>query len=116
GVLTGTPQSPGLYNLRLFVTDANNNRLTSFSIPFVVAPAGRPAPFEPVGSQGALSDPSAGALYLVPLDRFFSGGTPPYTFVASNLPPGLSVVAGSNGLPTYLAGKPTAAGDYPAAS
>ncbi len=114
GVLSGTPQQTGVFNLSPIVTDAagSANQLTySGAIPLVITPAGKAAPLI-TNPFGDLPSASLDAPYIVPLDRLVSGGTPPYTWAdpAATLPSGLAIYPGANGVSSFIGGIPTAPG------
>ncbi len=102
GALQGTPQSAATLSFTIAVTDAAGAKASqSFSIiiqaPTLVLATGAPLP-----------SGTAGAAYNQKIAASATGGTPPYTWSASGLPPGLSFDPGS----LALSGTPTAAGNF----
>ena len=110
GVLSGTPLVPGVFSVRPLVTDVNGFTRTSFAYQLLVTPSGV-APLVQ-RSISAASNASVGAPFVFALDRAIFGGTPPYTWTGSGLPPGLAIVPGGNGVSPYLTGTATTAGAY----
>ncbi len=114
GMLSGTPTAAGVFNLIPIVNDSTSaaNRLVAFSpISLVITPSGVNAPL--IARGNFVSDVTQGLPANLPLDRFVKDGKTPYTFAVapgSSLPPGMSILAGGNGVPSYLAGIPTAGG------
>ena len=112
GVISGTPVSPGNTTVNVIGTDGAGFVLNSIALTLVVTPAGAPPP---LGRLGALPvDASVGVPYNTNLDVLLSGGTRPFTWslsAGSSLPPGLTLLPGSNGVGTYLGGMPTVAGE-----
>ena len=114
GMLTGTPQSIGTYAIVPVITDAAGYTVNSVGLTLIVTPSGAPAPLLPFTS-GRIFDASVEAPFNVALDVLLRGGTPPFTWAVapgSTLPAGLGLLAGSNGVPNYLAGMATTAGNY----
>ena len=98
--ITGTPTQAGNYTVSLTATDSQG-RTASNAYPLNVA--------------GILSLPSAtlpngvvGNVYPTQTLPGVSGGTPPYTYVATNLPPGLNF----NTSTREITGTPTQGGTY----
>ena len=119
GVLSGTPASIGTFSIVPIVSDSSGTAVTNPGLVLVVTPAGSTPPLVRAGA-GLLPDASAGVPYRYALDPILRGGTAPFTWsVASAAPPavnalpsGISILAGSNGLPTYLGGAPTTPGPH----
>ena len=113
GVLSGTPQGIGTYSITPVVTDASGAVSSSYSLTLLVASTGSPAPLSRPSTE--LQSASVGVPYGFALDSGLRGGTAPFSWVPANgstLPPGLVILTGANGVPTYLSGIPTAAGVY----
>ena len=75
---------------------------------------GASAPLLPL-TNGRIFDAAVGSSFSFALDVLLRGGVAPFTWAVASgsiLPPGLSVVAGSNGVSSYLAGMATTAGPY----
>jgi hypothetical protein len=84
----------------------NNPPLT-----LIVTATGSSAPLLPLTSS-RIFDASVGSSFSCTLDVLLRGGTPPFTWAVASgavLPPGLSLVVGSNGVPNHLAGVATTA-------
>ncbi len=112
GVLSGTPTQAGLFALRPMITDAAGLRLVvSSSSLAITGPTGRPNLFPTNGPIGGTA--SVGSLFSIPLDRLVAG-VGPYTWslASGTLPTGMSILPGTNGVSSYLAGIPTTAGSY----
>jgi uncharacterized protein (TIGR03437 family) len=103
GLISGTATQPGTYTLFLNATDSAGRTATRTLTLSVAAP--QPTPIELVGAGGSLTAGTVGSLYAQAL--LARGGTPPYTFTFTGLPPG---IAGSP--QGALTGRPTAAGTY----
>ena len=103
GAITGTPTTPGTYNVTTKVVDSKGNSDTAYCT-FVVVPS--PINLE-CGSCGT-GKASAGVAYSSQLS--VTGGTGPYTFsiISGSLPPGLSLSASTG----KITGTPTTAGNY----
>ncbi|ARU06103.1 hypothetical protein CCO03_16780 [Comamonas serinivorans] len=98
GVLSGTPAVNAHGSYTITVTDSFSPANT-FSVTLVIQPP-------PVVIQtNSLPGATQGAPYSLPLVA--TGGTAPYAWSATGLPPGLSVVDG------VITGSPTATGTYP---
>ncbi|MCZ4245230.1 putative Ig domain-containing protein [Pedobacter punctiformis] len=98
--ITGTPTQAGNYAVAVTVTDSQNKTVTTNY---------------PVKVIGQLSLPSAtlpngvvGDVYATQTLPAVSGGTSPYTYLATNLPPGLSF----NTVTREITGTPTVGGNY----
>jgi uncharacterized protein (TIGR03437 family) len=105
GVLSGTPSASANanspYAVTVTVTDGNG-ATHAFPYSLIVAP---PLVITAPASvpSGLINAPYAGATVTV------TGGTTPYTFTATGLPPGLSIGSGTgtiSGTPTAVAGSP----------
>ncbi len=101
GTLVGTPTATGTFRFTLDVTDARNVRVT---LAFTITILGQVAI-----TTASLRDAVVGAPYGSQVEA--AGGTAPYTFGLSGLPPGLS--GNSNGA---ISGTPTAAGAFAVAA
>ena len=114
GTLSGTPSAVGSFSVGAIVTDQAGR---SYHLPFLtvnITPAGTPSPMAAVSKSLLMDDASVGSPYRFALTPQ-RGGVAPYSWTlapGSTLPPGLAIVAGSNGVPDYLAGVPTTPGDY----
>jgi hypothetical protein len=100
GQITGTPSAAGTSTATITVTDSTlPNHLTANSVPLsiVIAPG-------LAISTTSFSAGMVGALYSAPVSA--TGGTTPYTFVATGLPPGLAI----NATTGQITGTPTLAG------
>ena len=90
------------------------------AVGLVIAPAGAKLPLVLGNFDGDLPGASAGLLSHSRFDRFIRTGTGPFTWTVAPatppavnaLPPGMTLVSGSNGTDSYLAGTPTTPGDY----
>ena len=98
--ITGTPTQAGNYTISVTATDSQG-RTASNTYPLSVS--------------GVLSLPTAalpsgvvGTAYSTQTLPPVTGGTPPYTYIASNLPPGLSF----NTVTREITGTPTLGGTY----
>jgi len=106
GVLQGTPAAAGAFSLTIRVTDssqppsqASQNFSLTVNPPAVNIISISPPPN---GAVGVAYNPSQQPQFSV------VGGTPPYTWSASGLPPGLNINATSG----VLTGTPTTAGTF----
>ncbi len=98
--IAGTPTQAGNYTVSVTVTDSQGRTATNTY---------------PLSVSGVLSLPTAslpngivGAAYVTQTLPVVSGGTPPYTYIATNLPPGLSF----NTATREITGTPTLGGTY----
>jgi len=103
GVLAGTPTTAGMFSLTIQVTDSAGNQ------------AKTQPPYMLTVNQATLriissSPPPPGAVGVAyPSQQFVAvGGTPPYTWSGTGLPPGLTVNAASG----VLSGTPTSPGTF----
>jgi len=117
GVLSGTPQAIGNYAVGLFATDAAGNVGTipnGFTL--IVTNPGTRVPLSTSGNGNGTgpAQASLGVPYVQPLDIFLRGGQAPFTWslASGSLPPGMTLVPGSNGVSTAVAGIPTATGTF----
>ncbi len=112
GDISGTPSSIGNYIVPLVVSD-HTGHTGNVSIGLVVTLPGAPSPLS-VSSNAFIFTAAVGSPYSLLLDALLRGGEGPYTWVVSagSLPPGLTILNGANGVPAFLAGIPTSAGDY----
>ncbi len=102
GQISGTPQQPGDFNLKLQVTDAAKVTVSA-NASLTITPA------PPKITTTSLPNGVAGVAYSASLQA--TGGTTPYTWSASGLPPGLTISrSGPSG--ALISGTPTAAGSY----
>jgi hypothetical protein len=117
GVLAGIPTASGTFVLQPIITDADGATLNAPEMTLVIAAAGRVPPLIAAPAAG-LPDGSVGVPYISDfLERpaFTRGGVPPFALAVSpgsELPPGLVVLAGANGISDRIGGVPTTAGDY----
>jgi hypothetical protein len=103
GVLSGTPDTPGIYNFNIKVTDcATDGVPNTLTKAFQIAIAG---PLS-ITTASPLTAGTVGAAYTQAFAA--SGGISPYTFslASGSLPPGLTVSLGT------LSGSPTTSGPY----
>jgi large repetitive protein len=121
GVLSGTapPESVGAYSVLPVITDAAGNAAATTGVPLIVVAAGSAPTIISTPGSAFVPPGSVGVPFNVPLDGdamqlLFRGGKAPYSWsvTAGSLPPGVTLLPGSNGQPSYLAGIPTLAGDY----
>ncbi len=111
GVLSGTPTTPGTYTIQLELDDNDIGNSVFTPITITVNAAGQAPPYIPPPPSLTVSGPkNLGTIALggaISDTVYASGGTPPYTLVASGLPTG--VVFGS-----YTSGGFTMTGPAPA--
>ncbi|WP_316791086.1 putative Ig domain-containing protein [Pedobacter frigoris] len=98
--ITGTPTQVGTFTIPVKVTDADGSTITTnytikVSDPLLLA--GK-----------VLPDGTVGTVYVTQNIPAATGGTGPYTYVASNLPPGLSF----NTTTRDITGTPTQSGNF----
>lgn len=106
GEITGTPTTPGTYNVEISVTDGTTTATLAFDM--VIAPA--PVGFAITTDGGSIPDGQVDAQYNASLNAV--GGAGGYVWsVDANLPDGLTLTTDENGV-GQIDGKPTAAGSY----
>lgn len=113
GVLSGTPSAIGSYAFTFQATDSNGFAGYLSSLSMNVLGLGATNPLQ--GRSITFDQASVGIPYPGELDGLASGGVPPYTWAlapGSTLPPGISILPGSNGVSSYLGGIPSSAGTY----
>jgi gliding motility-associated-like protein len=98
--ITGTPTQPGIYTIPVTVVDANGNTITSNYTVKITDPLLLPT--------AALADGTTGTVYTTQIIPSATGGTTPYTYSATGLPPGLTF----NPSTKAISGTPTTAGTY----
>ncbi|QPH38524.1 Ig-like domain-containing protein [Pedobacter endophyticus] len=98
--ITGTPTVPGQYTIPVTVTDANGNAITSNYTVKVTDPL--------VLTAATLAAGTTGTVYTTQIIPSATGGTTPYTYSATGLPPGLSF----NPTTRAITGTPTASGTF----
>jgi hypothetical protein len=99
GVLSGIATTTGSFDFRVNVTDARrSNAARSYNLAVTIPPL--------VFSVQSLPSGAVGAAYSASLP--VAGGTPPYRWSATGLPPGLSISQGNGA----ISGTPTADGSY----
>jgi Putative Ig domain/Putative binding domain, N-terminal len=112
GVLSGTPQQTGNYLIPFTLTDSAGQVFSTGAVPIVVQRAGAGPPLL---RNGLATDASVGVPYLMRLDAILRGGRAPFAWsisAGSSLPPGLTLIAGTNGVPNHIGGVATTPGDY----
>jgi hypothetical protein len=115
GVLSGTPAQSGVFTLYVTLADQAGNFGYAQMAPVWVLPAGGTPPLLSVGLSTAANDATVGSAYFNSLASVTGGGVGAVTFAVapnSSLPPGIVIEQGSNGVPSFLGGIPTAAGTY----
>lgn len=100
GLLSGTPTTAGTYNFGITATDSKNCTVTTSYTLKVVNTLALAAMTLPNGT--------VGTLYPTQVIPAATGGSTPYTYTATNLPPGLSF----NPTTREITGTPTTAGTY----
>jgi hypothetical protein len=124
-VLSGTPTVQGAFSVAPIITDSAANRyIDSSSAALNVSLPGQAVPLS-LNEHGGSVSPQSLLTHSVgvpmfgrdlELDRYIVGGTAPFTWsVASGsaLPPGTTILPGSNGTSNYFAGIPTSVGLFP---
>src|SRR6187401_389382 len=76
GILSGTPQTTGLFSVVPIISDAAGNVLTAPGILLSILPAGTARPLAPVSIE--LGNASVGVPYALALDTLIRGGTAPF--------------------------------------
>jgi hypothetical protein len=111
GEISGTPTQIGSYFIGLAISDSAGHASIS-SARVIVTQPGAPSP---LSVNGDTIPGTVGSPFVLPLDVFVTGGEAPYTWTphaATAPPPGVAIVGGGNGVPMYLAGIPSAAGEF----
>ena len=111
GVISGTPTESGSFgDLRISVTDGDGN-VTLFSTcgKLVVDEPDRPV-IECIDESGSIPDGFVGVAYSFEVSA--PGGATPYTWEATNLPPGLSLTPNASGTSATISGTPTTKGQF----
>ncbi|WP_431293912.1 beta strand repeat-containing protein [Pedobacter sp. P26] len=98
--ITGTPTQPGIYTIPVTVVDANGNTITSNYTVKITDPLLLPT--------ATLADGTTGTVYTTQIIPGATGGTTPYTYSATGLPPGLTF----NPSTRAITGTPTTIGTY----
>ncbi|MFF5383553.1 putative Ig domain-containing protein [Pedobacter suwonensis] len=98
--ITGTPGQPGTYTISFTVVDANGNTLTSNYAVKITDPL--------LLSAATLADGTTGTIYTTQIIPGATGGTTPYTYSATGVPPGLTF----NSSTRAITGTPTTIGSY----
>jgi hypothetical protein len=112
GVISGTPTEAGTFdNLRITVTDGDGN-VTVFETcgDLVVGEPDRPM-IECIDDSGSIPDGFVGVPYTFTVSA--PGGVTPYTWEATNLPPGLTLTPdGASATTATISGTPTTKNTY----
>jgi hypothetical protein len=98
--ITGTPTQSGNYSIGLTATDAEGRTISNTYALKVIGTLNLPTQ--------TLADGTVGVIYPTQTLPAVTGGTAPYTYVATNLPPGLSF----NTTTREITGTPTQGGTY----
>ncbi|SDG24904.1 gliding motility-associated C-terminal domain-containing protein [Pedobacter terrae] len=98
--ITGTPTQPGTYTIPVTVVDANGNTLISNYTLKITDPL--------LLTTAILADGTTGTVYTTQIIPSAIGGTTPYTYSATGLPPGLAF----NPSTRAITGTPTTIGAY----
>jgi hypothetical protein len=117
GVISGTPQWSGTFAIVTIVSDSAGHTANNPGVVLVVAPTSGAPPLLRIGNAN-LQDGVVGVPYAFRLDGLLRGGTAPFSWAVTpvplpavnSLPSGLVLFAGTNGLSTYIGGKPTTPG------
>lgn len=91
GMIAGTPNTgPGRYGFNVTVTDTNNvSYASTFSIDVIGRPPSLPS-LDPINVNVIYKNATIGFSYAR-IVSVFSGGTAPFTWSATGLPPGMSI-------------------------
>jgi subtilisin-like proprotein convertase family protein/secreted trypsin-like serine protease len=100
GVISGTPTAAGTYSVSVTATNSTPARTGRTAYLWTVMPG------LTVSNPG--SQTSAFGTPISPVNHTASGGTQPYSWTATNLPPGLQIDSSTGS----VSGSPTAAGTY----
>ncbi|MEW6320624.1 MAG: putative Ig domain-containing protein [Acidobacteriota bacterium] len=114
GSLGGVPATAGNFSFLVAVTDGAGFVLRRSLSINVVPPGGAPPLIVSAGNR-LLPMASVGVPFAQRFDTRASGGVPPYVWSlgpGAVLPDGLTLLPVNGSQPPYLAGAPTAAGDY----
>ncbi|MBE5322362.1 putative Ig domain-containing protein, partial [Pedobacter sp. MR2016-19] len=98
--ITGTPTQPGIYTIPVTVVDANGNTIISNYTVKITDPLLLPT--------ATLADGTTGTVYTTQIIPGATGGTTPYTYSATGVPPGLTF----NPSTRAITGTPTIPGTY----
>ena len=117
GVLSGTLQQAGAYNIHFDVSDSAGNTATIEDLALAITPAGVPRPLQRDDDflGFAFRGVEFGGGIQGVLDFLVRGGVKPFTWSltpGSSPPPGLSLLPGGNGVSDMLVGIPTQAGEF----
>ncbi|SEA87163.1 gliding motility-associated C-terminal domain-containing protein [Pedobacter hartonius] len=104
GVISGTPTVPGVYTFALTATDSRGCTATANFSLTVNGPGVNPMVLPPA----TLPNGEVGSPYAPQILPAVTGGTGPYVYVATNLPPGLVF----NPATRELTGTPTSGGTF----
>lgn len=99
-VISGTPTQSGLYSIPVTVTDANGTTASATYSVRVIGALSLPSM--------TLADGTVGSPYTAQTLPAVTGGTGPYTYLESNLPPGMTF----NRTTRQFAGTPTLGGSF----
>jgi len=98
--ITGTPTQAGNYSINLTATDAEGKKVSTAYALRVIGALSLPT--------ATLANGTVGVAYPTQTLPAVTGGTAPYSYVATNLPPGLSF----NTTTRAITGTPTQGGNY----
>jgi gliding motility-associated-like protein len=98
--IKGTPTQAGTYTIPVTVTDANGNTVTSNFTVKITDPLVLPA--------ATLANGTTGTVYPTQIIPLATGGSTPYTYSATGLPPGLTFDPATR----EITGTPTQAGTF----